>query len=72
MPDIATVIVWASIIATVITAIVVTTIIRRYKTKLKSPIYPIDRYARLDLNAWRDDFIGSTVTRVRVSSSKKR
>lgn len=47
-------------------------IVIKYKTKLKAPIYPIDKYCGLELIDRRDDYIGSTVTRVRVSSSKKR
>ena len=65
------VLVWASIIAVVATIITCVVIINRYKTKLKSPIYPVDKYAALSLSVARDDFIGSTTTRVRVSSPKK-
>ena len=59
-----------SIALALIAAIVaVVIVVVRYKRKLKSPIYPINRYATLSLNACQDNFIGSTVTKVRVSSS---
>ena len=56
-------------IAALVTCIV---IVVKYKTKLKAPIYPIDKYCDLSLIDTRDDYIGSTVTRVRVSTSRKR
>ncbi len=62
---------WAAIVAVVATAITCTIIVTRYKKKLKAPIYPIDKYASLSLSVSRDDFIGSTVTKVRVASKKK-
>ena len=40
-----------------------------YKRKLKSPIYPLSKYARMQLTHANDVFLGSNVTRVRVSSS---
>ena len=40
-----------------------------YKRKLKSPIYPLSKYARMQLTHANDIFLGSNVTRVRVSSS---
>lgn len=39
-----------------------------YKKKLKAPIYPLDRFARMKLVDKGDAFITSHVTRVRVSS----
>ena len=42
-----------------------------YKRKLKSPIYPLSKYARLNLMHSNDVFLGSNVTRVRVSSSSR-
>ncbi|MBQ8529173.1 MAG: TPM domain-containing protein [Clostridia bacterium] len=42
----------------------------RYKRKLKSPIYPLSNYARLNLTVARDDFITSHVTRVRINTSQ--
>ena len=41
----------------------------RYKRKLKSPIYPLSNYARLDLTVARDDFVTSYVSRVRINTS---
>ena len=55
-------------IAALITCIV---IVYRYKKKLKAPIYPVDKYAQLSLSDARDNYLTTTVTRVRVASSKK-
>ena len=43
-----------------------------YKRKLKSPIYPVTQYASLSLSHSSDNYITSTVTRVRVQSSSGR
>ena len=43
-------------------------VVYRYKKKLKAPIYPLDRYARLNLVDRGDTFLTAHVTRVRVSS----
>ena len=40
-----------------------------YKRKLKSPIYPLSKYARLSLDYHSDDFLGSSVTRTRINTS---
>ena len=40
-----------------------------YKRKQHGEIYPLDRYAKLNLTLCQDRFIGSYVTRVRVSNS---
>ncbi len=40
-----------------------------YKRKLKSPIYPVTKYATLSLTESSDNYITSTVTRVRIQSS---
>ena len=59
------------VLAVVISATVCGIIIYKYKKKLKSPIYPLDRYARLDLipaNS-RDIFLHKTLTRVRINTS---
>lgn len=53
----------------VVAGIVCFAIIRRYKKALQSPIYPLEHYASLDLTHSRDNFIGKTVSKVRVSSS---
>ena len=65
------ILVFASIIAVVATAITLILIVRKYKNKLKAPIYPIEQYASLNLTGRRDDFLHSNVTRVRVSSSNR-
>ena len=67
-----TVFTWAIIIAVIAAIAACVAVVVRYKKKLKAPIYPIEKYARLDLSARRDDFINRNVTRVRVSSNKKR
>lgn len=63
--------IWSLIIAAVATAITAIVILRRYKNKLKAPIYPIDKYACLSLARTDDRFLNRTVTRVRISSSRK-
>jgi len=59
-----------SIIISVVTAgISVLIVVLKYRKKLHSVSYPLDKYARLDLNVRDDNFINKTVTRVRVNSS---
>ena len=58
-----------AVVAALVACIIV---IVKYKKKLKSPIYPVERYANLALNVCQDNFLGSTVTRVKISSSNKR
>ena len=41
----------------------------KYKTKVKSPIYPLDKYATLELTDSRDVFVTQYVTRVRINNS---
>ncbi len=62
------------IIALVIGAVTVTCVVYRYKRKLKAPVYPLDRYARLNLSVdeCSDIFIGSTVSKVRINTSSGR
>ncbi|HBJ18170.1 MAG TPA: hypothetical protein DDY70_00250 [Clostridiales bacterium] len=43
-------------------------VVYHYKKKLKAPIYPLDRFAKMKLVDQGDTFITSHVTRVRVSS----
>jgi uncharacterized membrane protein len=59
------------ILAALISGGITGIIIYNYKKKLKSPIYPLSRYARLELNsgASLDVFLGKTVTSVRIRSS---
>lgn len=54
------------IIAGVIAVIIVIT---NYKKKLKSPIYPLSKYANLELSEHTDVFLGKTVTRTRINTS---
>ena len=68
--DIMPLIAGSLLVALVAAGIAVAVIVVRYKKKLKAPIYPVDKYATLSVNGADDRFIGSTVTRVRVSSSK--
>ena len=62
------------IVGAVIGGITIGIIIYQYKKKVKSPIYPLDKYASLDLNrfACQDTFLRRTVTKVRVNTGKKR
>lgn len=59
------------VLAVVIAGIVCGIIIYKYKKKLKSPIYPLDRYARLSLIGADsgDRFINKTLTRVRINTN---
>ena len=72
MEDILVVIIVSLVIGLVAAGITCFVVYKKYKTKLKSPIYPIDDYTTLDLTDHSDSFIGRTVTRVRVSSSNKK
>lgn len=47
----------------------VVAVILAYKTKLKSPIYPLSQFADLELTESGDFFLGQTVTRTKISSS---
>ncbi len=66
-----TVIIVSALIAIVAAAVSVIVVVARYKNKLQSPIYPLDKYTSLSLSESRDIFIGKTVTRVRVNNNKK-
>lgn len=50
-------------IASVVVVIVI------YKTKLKSPVYPLSDFTELKLTESRDHFVGKTVSRVKIESS---
>ena len=50
-------------------AIAVLIVVVDYKKKLKSPIYPLSKYASLDLSLSQDNYLSTSVTRVRVQSS---
>ena len=56
----------AAITAATVLCIVV---LKRYKSGSFSPIYPLDRYTRLDLTAREDRFLHRHVTKVKVQSS---
>lgn len=62
------------ILALIAGGITVGCVIYKYKRKLKSPTYPLDRYATLNLtrDECSDMFIGSTVSRVRINTSSGR
>ncbi len=59
------------VLALIIAGVVCGIIIYKYKKKLKSPIYPLDRYARLTLIGADsgDRFINKTLTRVRINTN---
>lgn len=59
-------IVGISLAAGIISVVIVIII---YKTKLKSPIYPLSQFADLELTESGDFFLGQTVTRTKISSS---
>ena len=62
----------SGIVALIAALVACLIVILRYKKKLKAPIYPIDKYARLILSDSRDNYIGTTVTRVRVAESRSK
>ncbi len=61
----------SAIIGACVAGIVVAVIVRKYKKKLKSPIYPIDKYAKMELDTafCYDRFLYKNVTRIRVNNS---
>ncbi|MCQ2413867.1 MAG: hypothetical protein MJ082_03605 [Clostridia bacterium] len=56
------------IVGLLVSGITTAVIASSYRRKLKAPIYPLSKYANLDLTVKSDRFIGSHVTRTRVSS----
>ena len=60
------------VFAAVASAIAVVLVLRRYKNKLQSPTYPVEKYTSLNLSHVSDNFHGRTVTRIKVSSSNNR
>ena len=64
--------IWAGIFAAVATTVTAVLIVRRYKRKLQAPIYPLEHYANLSLHHSKDRFVDRIVTRVRVSSNKRK
>lgn len=63
------VIIISLILGTVAALAVCIGVVRRYKRGLSSPIYPLERYTRLNLTHREDVFLNRHVTRVRVQSS---
>ena len=49
--------------------IAVLIVVVRYKKKLKSPIYPLSKYASLELNDSRDIYLRTDVVRTRINTS---
>ncbi len=47
-------------------------IVYKYKKKLKSPAYPLSKFASMNLDHSTDTFLGSAVTKTRVASSSGR
>lgn len=47
-------------------------VVKRYKSGLTSPIYPLEHYTNLDLRFRDDRFLNRTVTRVKVSSDSNK
>ncbi len=64
-----TVIIISSVIALCSGGATIGIIIYKYKKKLKSPVYPLSKYANMDLEHSSDNFLGSAVTRTRVGGS---
>ena len=62
-------IIWPIVIGIAVGAITVVCVVVKYKRKLKSPSYPLSKYASLNLTYSDDSFIGSNVTRVRINTS---
>lgn len=53
----------------IVSIIVCALVIIKYKTKLKSASYPIEKYAKLKLKEKQDIFLGSSISKTRVQSS---
>lgn len=62
-------IVYALIFGVVAAIIVCVSVLKRYKSGLHSPIYPLEHYTNLNLTHREDVFLNRTVTRVKVASS---
>ncbi|MBQ1260955.1 MAG: hypothetical protein IIX96_02990 [Clostridia bacterium] len=59
----------AAVISLLIGGIAATVVVVKYKRKLKSPSYPLERYARLSVTHASDKFLTRNVTRVKIQSS---
>lgn len=60
---------WSVLLGLVAGAVPVIIVSAKYRRRVKSPIYPLSRYASLNLTASNDLFIGSHVTKTRIQSS---
>ena len=47
-------------------------VVKRYKSGLSSPIYPLEHYTNLDLRFRDDRFLNRTVTKVKISSDSNK
>ena len=47
-------------------------VVKRYKSGLHAPIYPLEHYTKLDLTHRSDRFLHRHVTKVRVASSSSK
>jgi len=57
------------LVGAIVGGVAVLIVVIVYRRKQHGEIYPLDRYARLNLTLSQDRFIGSYVTRVRVNNS---
>ena len=70
--DIVLVIVISLVGGLIAAAITCFAVYKKYKTKLKAPVYPVEDYATLNLSVSSDRFVGSSVTCVRVNNSNNK
>lgn len=68
-PNWSAIIIIAAVCGLVVSATVAICVICFYKKKLRATIYPLDRYARLDLKCSDERFMGSFVTKRIIRSS---
>jgi hypothetical protein len=59
----------AGVISLTVGGIIALLVVISYKRKLKSPSYPLEKYARLNLTHRTDTFISRNVTRVKIQTS---
>ena len=64
-----TLLVYALIFGTVAAVAVCVIVVKKYKSGLTSPIYPLEHYTNLNLRFREDRFLNRTVTKVKVASS---
>ena len=67
-----TLLVYALIFGTVAAVAVCVIVVKKYKSGLTSPIYPLEHYTNLNLRFREDRFLNRTVTKVKVASSNKK